>query len=382
MTSSDPGTSNESAFRGGGGSAALGQLRFAKTIYHRKHSPDSPYKRNGFSYERTSFGRACLLQSCCSRRGQREVGQARERNARSRELATLTAGHPKALRMDSTAFDALDHPYTSTRACPAPRASPFAIASLMSKLTASSRFRPHHQSQPGPAPTVRPSMPLPLVTTSPDHLLFTPSRSNVGFISRLSLKNEAPTGTVGFKFKTNAPASYSVKPVLGSISAGETIAVFVRNETKIDPSDRFLLQTLTLSSDDPSSITSATWKQLDRSRMTETFIECRVAGSSHPQQIPPASARAIASSLESASDTLRLSNPETPLLLSKSAPSNLLHPHLPPRHPTTQSLAQAKHQPPAFSRAELVVVSLLCLAFGLVLPYRRVVENVAAWLTL
>ncbi|KAG0379456.1 hypothetical protein BGX24_000342 [Mortierella sp. AD032] len=49
---------------------------------------------------------------------------------------------------------------------------------------------------------------------SPQQFYFTASRVSPGQVSKVKLKNLS-SSPVGYKFKTNAPMKYSVKPVLG-----------------------------------------------------------------------------------------------------------------------------------------------------------------------
>ncbi|KAJ3280954.1 hypothetical protein HK104_000304, partial [Borealophlyctis nickersoniae] len=79
---------------------------------------------------------------------------------------------------------------------------------------------------------------------------------NQGFISKITLTNRQPR-PVGFKFKTNAPARYSVKPVVGMLDANGSVDVFVRSETTIHPGDRFLLQNMALTKDEAANLTPA-----------------------------------------------------------------------------------------------------------------------------
>ncbi|KAF9578459.1 hypothetical protein BGW38_005721, partial [Lunasporangiospora selenospora] len=89
----------------------------------------------------------------------------------------------------------------------------------------------------------------------------------------LKLKNTSQA-FVGYKFKTNAPLRYSVKPVLGVLAAGQSVEVFVRCESWVNPHDRFLLQTVSLTEAESEHIDAVTWKDLDRRRIVENFIPC------------------------------------------------------------------------------------------------------------
>ncbi|KAG0055575.1 hypothetical protein BGZ83_008186 [Gryganskiella cystojenkinii] len=45
-----------------------------------------------------------------------------------------------------------------------------------------------------------------------------------GQFAKLKLENPT-TSPIGYKFKTNSPMKYSVKPVIGVVPAGETIKI-------------------------------------------------------------------------------------------------------------------------------------------------------------
>ncbi|KAF9162626.1 hypothetical protein DFQ26_003379 [Actinomortierella ambigua] len=64
---------------------------------------------------------------------------------------------------------------------------------------------------------------------------------------------------VGYKFKTNAPLRYSVKPVLGVMAPGQTIEVFALSEAESEKID------------------SISWRALDARRIVETYIQCSSA---------------------------------------------------------------------------------------------------------
>ncbi|KAF9209533.1 hypothetical protein BGZ49_003647 [Haplosporangium sp. Z 27] len=67
---------------------------------------------------------------------------------------------------------------------------------------------------------------------------------------------------------------YSVKPVLGVMGPGETVKVFVRSDSWINPQDRFLLQTIALEEDEGKSLDPRSWKALDSKRFIESYIPC------------------------------------------------------------------------------------------------------------
>lgn len=123
------------------------------------------------------------------------------------------------------------------------------------------------------------------------------------------------------QFKTNAPLRYSVKPVLAVLQPNASLEVYgtrplcpfythsgcdrfnvllhamlltfhfplsppniiVRSESPINPSDRFLIQSVSLTEDEAALTSSSTWKQIDRRRLTENFINCSMMRGSRPR---------------------------------------------------------------------------------------------------
>ncbi|KAG9065313.1 phosphatidylinositol-binding protein scs2 [Linnemannia hyalina] len=112
-----------------------------------------------------------------------------------------------------------------------------------------------------------------ILRISPQTFQFTASKVSSGLVSKLKIKNVHAT-PVGYKFKTNAPLRYSVKPVLGVLAPGQSIEVFVRCESWVNPQDRFLLQSVSLTEPESRHIDAVTWKEIDRRRLVETFIQC------------------------------------------------------------------------------------------------------------
>ncbi|KAI8589445.1 hypothetical protein BDZ88DRAFT_418210 [Geranomyces variabilis] len=185
------------------------------------------------------------------------------------------------------------------------------------------------------------------LTLSPPDLVFQPTRSQIGVIAKVTLHNVHPSGhrPVAYKIKTNAPARYSVKPVLGVLVPGAMMDVLVRSEAPIQPEDRFLLQTIALTDEEALNMDSEKWRTLDRSRMIDTFIFCKQ--STRPRTISSSSQK----------------TPETTTSSSTSATSSLL---------SSSSL----RQPSALSqvrvtKVDLAVFSIVCLLLGIVLPYTR-----------
>ncbi|KAJ2716154.1 hypothetical protein H4S00_004628 [Coemansia sp. D1744] len=115
---------------------------------------------------------------------------------------------------------------------------------------------------------------LPLIRISPSEFQFTECRT--GYTSRLrltSLQGQA----VGFKFKTNAPHKFLVKPVVCSLTKkGMSVDVVVRSSSPITDVDRFLIQTVALAADEAEDLDSAKWRTLDPSRIMEDLIYCTI----------------------------------------------------------------------------------------------------------
>ena len=65
-------------------------------------------------------------------------------------------------------------------------------------------------------------------------------------MARLVLENTSHTVTIGYKFKTNAPSRYSVKPVYATIAPLEKMEIIVKTDQKILVTDRFLVQSVPL----------------------------------------------------------------------------------------------------------------------------------------
>ncbi|KAG2182891.1 hypothetical protein INT44_005872 [Umbelopsis vinacea] len=114
----------------------------------------------------------------------------------------------------------------------------------------------------------------PVIRISPPEFQFYPLRQGPGFTARLHVKNLIEH-SVAFKFKTNAPTRYSVKPVLAVLHPGDAIETYVRSETPISDQDKFLIQSVPLTEEESDlEMTSAEWKALDKRRITDNFINC------------------------------------------------------------------------------------------------------------
>ncbi|KAI9472751.1 hypothetical protein LPJ78_001449 [Coemansia sp. RSA 989] len=116
---------------------------------------------------------------------------------------------------------------------------------------------------------------LPLIRISPSEFQFTETRS--GYTSRLrltSLQHQA----VGFKFKTNAPHKFLVKPVVCSLpQKGMSVDVIVKSSSPITDVDRFLIQTVALAAEEAENLDSTKWRTIDPSRIMEDLVFCTIA---------------------------------------------------------------------------------------------------------
>ncbi|KAG0304614.1 hypothetical protein BGZ97_001398 [Linnemannia gamsii] len=82
------------------------------------------------------------------------------------------------------------------------------------------------QQQPDSLPGSTTSASNEVLRISPQQFHFTASRVSPGQVSKVKLKNLS-SSPVGYKFKTNAPIKYSVKPVLGVLAPDESVKIFV-----------------------------------------------------------------------------------------------------------------------------------------------------------
>ncbi|KAF9090079.1 hypothetical protein BGX23_006227 [Mortierella sp. AD031] len=127
------------------------------------------------------------------------------------------------------------------------------------------------------------------------------SRVSPGQVSKVKLKNVS-SSPVGYKFKTNAPMKYSVKPVLGVLAPDESVKIFVRCDNWVSPQDRFLLQSIILTDDEKKTLDSRTWKSLDPKRFIECYIPC-VSVSALTLRDPEDDAGSLSSSSAASSST-------------------------------------------------------------------------------
>ncbi|KAJ1663034.1 hypothetical protein IW140_005777 [Coemansia sp. RSA 1813] len=136
---------------------------------------------------------------------------------------------------------------------------------------------------------------LPLIRISPSEFQFSESRT--GYISRLRLTN-LQGQAVGFKFKTNAPHKFLVRPVVCSLTTkGMAVDVVVKSTSPISEADRFLIQTVALATEEAEGLDSTKWRMLDPSRIMEDLIHCTVGrrrSSISSQDSPPSSPTLVA----------------------------------------------------------------------------------------
>ncbi|KAJ3378948.1 hypothetical protein HDU92_007010 [Lobulomyces angularis] len=187
---------------------------------------------------------------------------------------------------------------------------------------------------------------------------------------------------IGYKFKTNAPARYSVKPVLGVLEPHCSINILVRTEGNINATDRFLIQTVSLTSDESLIINSNTWKQLDRSRLYENFIDCKIdlnnnfnkSNSSSPSDKPIPNIYALGSPRSTTKSTASLL--KTPSGTPQK--SNFNNKNFTNNNFQKQELLHNKNLKfyernfiQKFSINEIIIFSLLFFITGIFFPYQK-----------
>ncbi|RKP25558.1 hypothetical protein SYNPS1DRAFT_28714 [Syncephalis pseudoplumigaleata] len=125
------------------------------------------------------------------------------------------------------------------------------------------------------------------IRVSPSEFSFQASKANPHvLVGRVSLRIVAADAPIGFKFKTNAPDRYSIRPVLGVLSpSGESVEIFARCEGAVQPDDRFMIESIALTEEEARQLDSKKqWKHFDRRRIVENFIHCRVPHHLHSRQ--------------------------------------------------------------------------------------------------
>ncbi|KAJ3035495.1 hypothetical protein HDV00_003701 [Rhizophlyctis rosea] len=206
-----------------------------------------------------------------------------------------------------------------------------------------------------------------LLAITPPEFRFTDSRLSVGYISRLTLTNRN-NKPVGFKFKTNAPARYSVKPVLGTLEPNASVDVFVRSETQINLTDRFLLQTLILSNEEASAVNATMWKQLDKRRMADTFIDCRLRDGAGAGKLgsSPSQSQLDASIHRSTSQTFSVTpKSSSPSTTASHKARALTH--------TVTAMTTAR-----YTKLQTILISAVCLVLGILVPYRWLLHQLTS----
>ncbi|ORY05203.1 hypothetical protein K493DRAFT_404399 [Basidiobolus meristosporus CBS 931.73] len=184
-------------------------------------------------------------------------------------------------------------------------------------------------------------------------------------------------GPVGFKFKTNAPLRYSVRPVYGVLESFNSIAeVYVRCESEVQSSDRFLIQTALLTEKEaenmgPNLINNPffiQWKSLDRKRILEHFINCKVVENS------VYTSHSRSSSNDSLLDNKGFSTVNAKRMepLTKSTKRS----HLEPLKEDNDTSASKDRTLTGirFSRQELFLISFVFLMLGIFVPVRQVLQ--------
>ncbi|RUS14194.1 PapD-like protein [Endogone sp. FLAS-F59071] len=234
---------------------------------------------------------------------------------------------------------------------------------LTSSRSDSSNAKQQQQQQQQQQQPAKPPQQPPVIRISPPKFQFYASRHSNGYISRLTVKN-LRNNPVGFKvclttnsqFKTNAPLRYSVKPVLAVLQPNASLEVYVRSESPINPSDRFMIQSVSLTEDEAALTSSSTWKQIDRRRLTENFINCSMMRGSRPRS---SSAESLAQPRASGASTATKNAGTDEMALSKAKTKiyQLIHAII------------TSH----YSKIQFLIVSFICILVGLLVPLEKLV---------
>ncbi|KAM3585999.1 hypothetical protein VKS41_002532 [Umbelopsis sp. WA50703] len=195
----------------------------------------------------------------------------------------------------------------------------------------------------------------PVIRISPPEFQFYPSRQGSGYTARLHVKNLIDN-SVAFKFKTNAPTRYSVKPVLALLHPGEAIETYVRSETPISEQDKFLIQSVPLTdAESDHGMTSADWRALDKRRVTDNFINCVMMRGQRPR----------VQSIESRSSSPPLSPRLSPIPFPPPSPSVASTQHVDDDDDTQRKDTQV------FPTFKIVLFSIICILIGLFIPFEK-----------
>ncbi|KAH8550703.1 PapD-like protein [Umbelopsis sp. PMI_123] len=190
----------------------------------------------------------------------------------------------------------------------------------------------------------------PVIRISPPEFQFYPSRQGSGYTARLHVKNLIES-SVAFKFKTNAPTRYSVKPVLAVLHPGDAIETYVRSETPVSDQDKFLIQSVPLTEEESDlEMTAAEWKALDKRRITDNFINCVLMRGLRPR----------VQSIESRSSSPPMSPRLSPIPPSPSSPQYNRSVH-----------QQDKSEQQPFPTFKIVIFSIICILIGLLIPFEK-----------
>ncbi|KAK9765553.1 hypothetical protein K7432_006019 [Basidiobolus ranarum] len=212
-----------------------------------------------------------------------------------------------------------------------------------------------------------------LVRISPKEFNFSATVGAGGArISRLSIRS-LQTSPVGFKFKTNAPLRYSVRPVYGVLERLNSVAeVYVRCESDVQPSDRFLIQTVQLTTEEAENMGASLWRSLDRKRILEHFINCKVVENS------VYASHSRSSSNDSLFDSKGFSTVSHKRIepLTKSGNRSQLESLQEDNAKSilTDTSRKLSLFGMRFSRQELFLISFVCLILGIFVPTRQILQ--------
>lgn len=145
---------------------------------------------------------------------------------------------------------------------------------------------------------------------------------------------------IAYKFKTNAPKRYSVRPVVGLVPQGGEIEVMIKCENEPEKDDRFLVMSKSLAVDFVGVVNSAYIRSIEASLFTETVIKCRSSSRSNalePIPIPSRPPSQLISSVSSNIPQLSSSPPMTSISPSTSFDS--LH-----RQPSVESFTSVRSE--------------------------------------
>ncbi|KAI9199445.1 PapD-like protein [Polychytrium aggregatum] len=230
---------------------------------------------------------------------------------------------------------------------------------------------------------------------APPIFVFAASRIHVGYISRITLTNTSASAAVAFKFKTNAPTRYSVKPVYGILEPSKSMEVLVRCESSLESQDRFQLQVVTLQSEETARFASTSWKSVAATRIKDLLLDCRLMQNTTPGPTVGRKASQELKAEKPSNPTIKFHDAPPPYTPqgTNSAPAMI---HSSPYMGVPQSSpgialytpTQEKADPPMLSGwrqisiFQLVLIAILCIALGVVLDYKSAavtLEQMMRW---